>query len=365
VGRDGRARVVLRGNLDAQSTGRCWRELERRLRKAHIARLEIDARDLVLEGAIAAIFLCFLEGGGMTPGAEVSIQGLNEEQQALLRTFGAEDYRTWRPALVKRAGAVEEVGATARELWQDLREQIAFTGTVLRVLPGTLASPKRLRWSEIKHVFETSGVNALPVVALFSGLVGLVLALEAAHPLEQFGAQLFVADMIGFATVRDTGALVTAIMLAGRSSSAFAAELGTMKVNQELDALTTMGLNPVRFLVVQRIIATLLLTPMLTLYAMLAGIVGGIMVLRFLGYPPLMIYHQIAGRVHNRDLAVGLIKSLVFGLIVGAVGCLRGLQTKEGPAAVGVATTRSVVASILLIILANTLISAVLYSLKL
>jgi phospholipid/cholesterol/gamma-HCH transport system permease protein len=112
-------------------------------------------------------------------------------------------------------------------------------------------------------------------------------------------------------------------------------------------------------------LATLVLTPMLTLYAMLSGIIGGILVLRFLGYPPLMIYHQIAGRVHTNDLAVGLIKSVLFGLIVGAVGCLRGLQTKEGPSAVGDSTTRSVVSSILLIIAANTLFSAVAYSLKL
>jgi phospholipid/cholesterol/gamma-HCH transport system permease protein len=155
--------------------------------------------------------------------------------------------------------------------------------------------------------------------------------------------------------------LVTAVMLAGRSGSAFAAELGTMKVNQELDALTTMGLSPVRFLVVQRIVGALILTPLLTLYAMLMGILGGVMLMRFQGFPPMMIYHQMIERVHMGDLFVGLGKSLVFGLIIGGVGCLRGLQTKEGPQAVGVSTTRSVVAAILLVIIANTLFSAAQY----
>jgi phospholipid/cholesterol/gamma-HCH transport system permease protein len=297
----------------------------------------------------------------MTPGARVSLEGVGAEQEKILETFTAQDFRAYRPEKPRSAGVVEEVGEAFRGLWQDVREQIEFVGAVMRLLPGTLFYPKRLRIREIKRVVETAGANALPVVGIFSWLVGLVLALEAAHPLAQFGAQLFIADMVGFSSVRDTGPLIMAILLAGRSSSAFAAELGTMKVNQELDALTTMGLNPVQFLVVQRIIGTLLLAPLLAMYAMLLAIVGGITFLRFLGFPPLMIYHQITGRVHVRDFGVGLVKSLVFGLIVGAVGCLRGLQTAQGPRAVGVSTTRSVVASILLIVAANTLVSMVAY----
>jgi len=241
---------------------------------------------------------------------------------------------------------------------------VEFVGKVAVALPGALIHPRQMRWGEIVRVMETAGANALPVVGLFSFLVGLVLALEGAKPLAQFGAQIYVADMIGFASIRDTGPLVTAIMLAGRSGSAFAAELGTMKVNEELDALATMGLDPVRFLVVQRIVAALLLTPLLTVYAMGLSLLGGIMVMRFQGFPPLMIYHQIVGRVHLNDLETGLLKSVMFGLIVGAIGCLRGLQTKEGPQAVGASTTRSVVAGIMLIIIANTLFSTAQYFLR-
>jgi len=228
-------------------------------------------------------------------------------------------------------------------------------------LPSALLHPKQMRWVEVRRVMETAGANALPVVGLVSALVGVVTVLEAARPLEKFGAQIFLADMIGFSSLRDTGPIVTAILLAGRSGSAFAAELGTMKVTQELDALTTMGLDPLRFLVIQRVTAALLLTPLLSLFAMLISILGGMVVMRSLGFPPLMIFNQLLTRVDLTDVRVGLTKAVIFGLIIGSVACLKGLQTGPGPSAVGASATRSVVACIVLIILSNTLISTLDY----
>jgi phospholipid/cholesterol/gamma-HCH transport system permease protein len=157
---------------------------------------------------------------------------------------------------------------------------------------------------------------------------------------------------------------MAAIMLAGRSGSAFAAELGTMKVNEELNALQTMGLSPVQFLVVQRVVAGILLAPVLTMFAMYAGLLGGIPVLLALGFPLRMVLHQIQSSLHFGDLAEGLSKSIVFGAIVASVSCLRGLQTGEGPRAVGESTTRSVVSSILLIILADAIIASLTYTLR-
>lgn len=355
----GRVGVVLRGRLDVQTTGYLWHELERRLGPLRISELTVDASQLDFYGGIGIALLRYLSEGGITPGARVTVHGLSADLERLMETFTAEDFRAYRPHAPPKQNLPEEVGSVVRELLQDLREEAAFIGSVVAAIPWVLARPKQLRWGEIRQVLESAGANALPVVALFSGLVGMVLVLEGTHPLAQFGAQLFMADMLGFAFVRDAGPLVAGIMLVGRSGSAFAAELGTMKVNQELDALTTMGLDPIRFLVVQRVLAASLLMPLLALYAMLAGIVGGILVMRFQGFSPLLIYNQIIARVHLGDLGVGLTKSLIFGLIVGSVGCLRGLQTKEGPQAVGVSATRAVVAGILLIILANTLYSAV------
>jgi phospholipid/cholesterol/gamma-HCH transport system permease protein len=357
----GRVSLALEGRLDMKSTAVCWRELDKRLHSLEVKSLDVDASQLDFSGGIGIALLRYLSEGGMTPGAQVSIHGLSKELQRLLDTFTTEDFRAYQPHKPANVRIPEEIGASIKSLLQDLREQVAFIGSVVMALPAAIVRPRRMRWGEVRRIIETAGANALPVIGVFSFLVGLVLALEGSKPLAQFGAQLYIADVIGFSSIRDTGPLVTAVMLAGRSGSAFAAELGTMKVNQELDALTTMGLSPVRFLVVQRIVGALILTPLLTLYAMVMGILGGVMLMRFQGFPPMMIYHQIIERVHMGDLFVGLGKALVFGIIIGGVGCLRGLQTKEGPQAVGVSTTRSVVASILLVIVANTLFSAAQY----
>jgi len=357
----GHAKVTLEGRLDSETAGPWWRDLEKRLQARPITSLEVDASRLDLQGGIGIALLRFIQDGAMTPRASVTISGLSPTRQKIMEVFTREDFRTHQARRPERLSFATEVGVVTRAMLKDVGEQVTFIGAVVRAVPGVIIRPKRLRWQEVKRVLESAGANALPMVALFSWLVGLVLALEAAHPLAKLGAQIFIADMIGFASIRDTGPLVTAIMLAGRSGSAFAAELGTMKVNEELDALKTMGLEPVRFLVIQRVLAAMLLSPLLALYAMAMGILGGVMVMRFLGFPPRMIFHQILGRVQVGDLSVGLLKSLLFGLIIGGVGCLRGLQTKQGARAVGDSTTRSVVACIILIILANTLFSAVDY----
>lgn len=355
--------VILRGLLDSQNTGACWRRLEKDLHGRRVTSLDIDASGATFSGAIGIALVSHLNAGGMTPGAKITVHGLKEEIRKMAEMFPAELPAPRRESsLLKRIP--EETGEVARSFVQDLKEQVAFVGGVTAALPTAIVRPRRMRWREVRRVMEKAGANALPVISIFSWLTGLVMALEAAHPLQRLGADIFIADMIGFSAVRDTGPLVAAIMLAGRSGSAFAAELGTMKVNEELDALTTMGLDPMQFLVLQRIVAALLLTPLLTLYAMLMSIVGGVMVMRFLGFPPLMIWHEIVARVQIHDFVIGVEKSLVFGLIIGAVGCLRGLQTSEGPRGVGQSTTRSVVAGIMLVILANTIFSWVEYVLK-
>jgi phospholipid/cholesterol/gamma-HCH transport system permease protein len=221
-------------------------------------------------------------------------------------------------------------------------------------LAAALVHPERLRWMEVKRVFIAAGVNALPIVSLLSFLVGLIIGFEGSKPLAQFGAQIFIADMVGFSAIRELGPMMTAILLAGRSGAAFAAEIGTMKIDEELAALSSMGLNPLRFLALQRVAAGILLTPLLTVYTMFTGVLGGTLVMVSLGFSVPAIYHEMAARVQLEDIGIGLGKSVVFGAIFSAVGCLRGFQTGQGPIAVGVAATRAVVSSIFLIILADT-----------
>jgi phospholipid/cholesterol/gamma-HCH transport system permease protein len=355
----GNVKVTLHGLLDARTTAACWRELEKQLHGRRVTSLDIDASQLTFGGSIGVALVSHLSAGGMTPGAKTHLHGLKKEIREIADMLATATLPESRPKRSLPARIAEKTGAMTKSFLLDLRDHVAFLGGVMAALPIALVHPKRMRWREVRRVMEKAGADALPVISVFSFLVGLVLALEAADPLRKLGAEIFIADMLGFASVRDTGPLVTAVMLAGRSGSAFAAELGTMKVNEELDALTTMGLNPMQFLVLQRVVATLLLTPLLTVYSMLTSIIGGMVIMRSMGLPPMMIYQEIIARVKLHDFAVGLEKSIVFGLIIGCIACLRGLQTGEGPRSVGISTTRSVVAGIMLVILANTIFSTI------
>jgi phospholipid/cholesterol/gamma-HCH transport system permease protein len=361
---DGAATLAFDGELDAVSTPVVWPNLQREFAGIKVASLEIDARRLTFCDSAGLALLYYLSVGGMTLGATVSLTGLSPELQHLFRSFSTEDLRALQEHEPACSPFVEDVGAATGSWLRDLHQQLEFMGEVtLGVMKG-LARPRLLRWKEILRIFEVAGVNALPIVSLITFLVGMVIAFESAQPLAELGAQVFVANLLGLVMSRELGPVMAAIMLAGRSGSAFAAELGTMKVNEELNALQTMGLSPVQFLVVQRVVAGILLTPVLTIFGMYAGLLGGIPVLLGLGFPLRMVLRQIQLSLHFGDLAEGLCKSIVFGGIVALVSCLRGLQTGEGPRAVGESTTRSVVSSILLIIVADVIFAAVTYTLR-
>jgi phospholipid/cholesterol/gamma-HCH transport system permease protein len=360
---DGTSTLAFSGELDSESTPAAWRNLESELGAITVASLEIDVRQLVCDSAGLSL-LYYLSIGVMTPGANVSLSGLSPELQHLLRSFSREDFQALQDHEPACSSFVEDVGGATWSWLCDLRQQIEFIGEVTLGVMASLFRPRRMHWKEVFRVFEAAGVNALPVVSLLTFLVGMVIAFESAQPLAQLGAQVFVANLLGLVMSRELGPVMAAIMLAGRSGSAFAAELGTMKVNEELNALQTMGLSPVQFLVIQRVVAGLLLAPILTIFAMYAGLLGGIPVLLGLGFPLRMVLVQIQTSLHFGDLAEGLSKSIVFGGIVAAVSCLRGLQTGEGPRAVGESTTRSVVSSILLIIFADAIFAAVTYTLR-
>ncbi len=361
---DGAARVILSGRLNAQTVAGCWDDLQK-LRLAAISTLEVDATGLTFCDSAGLALLRYLNLGRIAPQAPVSVIGLEPGLNKLFLGFTSADYAVFHQALhSRRLSLPEEVGNTVRQLITDLREQVEFVGSVAGKLPPTLLDRKRMRWPEVRRVFESAGANAVPIVSLVSTLVGLIIAFESAQPLAQFGAQIYVANMIGLVMVRELGPLLAAILLAGRSASAFAAELGTMKVNEELNALETFGLDPMRFLVLQRITAGILLAPLLTFYSTFMGILGGVAITIGLGFPLSLILHQLSSSVHLSDVALGAAKGIVFGAIVSAVGCMRGLQTQQGPSAVGVSTTRAVVTSILLIIIADAVFSVIFFFLK-
>ena len=356
--------LAISGRLDVSTAAEARDAALERLAGFRGAALEVDASGIE-RGDVSGLSLLYeLAEGRLTPGVRARITGLRPELAHLLAAFPTEEAFAALEAAPPAQPFLAEIGAATRSMLLDVRAQAMFIGAVVQGFAAALRRPRLMRWREVGVVFEKAGVNALPIVSLISLLMGLVIAFEAAQPLEMFGAQIFIADMIGLVMVREFSPIFTAIILAGRSGAAFAAEIGTMKVNEELDALETMGLDPIRFLVIQRIFAATALMPVLTAYSMLVGVFGGVLVMLTMGFPLAQIWAQLHGALGVHDVLVGAGKSLVFGAIVAGLGCLRGMQTKEGPNAVGDSTTRAVVAGILMIIVVDAVFAVVTYVLN-
>jgi phospholipid/cholesterol/gamma-HCH transport system permease protein len=263
-----------------------------------------------------------------------------------------------------RVGILEQIGERTLSAAGSVAEMLTFLGDATLMFGRLVGSGVRFRRSDLTLLVQQAGAEALGIVTLVSFLVGLILAFVGAAQLEQFGAAIYVANLVAVAMVRDIGALMTAIVMAGRSGAAYAAELGSMKVTQEIDALTTMGISPLEFLVIPRIVALFLMMPLLTLYADFLGILGGAFVgLTMLDLSFTTYMQQSADAVGLADLAGGLVKAAVYGILIALAGCLRGMQSGTSTSAVGVATTSAVVTSIILIISTCGVFAVVFYSL--
>ncbi len=351
--------IAIEGRLDSTSTGSIWQEAINALELSSSKNVIVDASKIDYCDGSGVGLLMELRRRQRKTGAELEIKGLREEFQKLIDLFDPAEFELSPIEKPKKTILTEEVGRATVTVWDNVRSQISFLGEIFVAIVYAIAHPHRIRWKDAFLIAETGGVNALPIIALISFLIGLIMAFQAAIPMRQFGAEIFVADLIALSTLRELGPLMTAIVMAGRTSASFAAELGTMKVNEEIDAMTTMGLDPVRFLVVTRVLAMLIMMPLLTIFSNLLGIMGGSVVLLSLGYPLTTYVDRIIYSADYIDLLGGLLKSLAFGLIVAGIGCSRGLQTKTGASAVGVSTTKAVVSGFILIILTDGIFSVV------
>ncbi len=352
--------VTLEGRLDSKTTGAWWREVDQLFNDKPLAPLIIDVAKLdYLDGAGVAL-LMHLQLRQERVGLHFDIIGLTLEHARLLELYesGAKKEAAREPE--PRSG-VEEIGRYAVEFFADLREMTSFVGELGLALVDAIRHPRTVRWRETLRAAETCGANAVPIVALIVFLIGLILAYQGAIALQKFGAEVFVADLVALSLVREIGPLMTAIVLTGRSGSAFAAELGTMKVREEIDALTTMGLSPTRFLVVPRVIAAVATTPLLVVFANFCGLIGGAVVYLSLGFSMVSYGHQVSSTIDLSDFLGGLFKAFCFGIVVAGVGCIRGLQTSSGASAVGLSTTRAVVTGITLIVVGDGIFSVVFF----
>ncbi len=347
------ARITISGRLDAGGTARVWHQALEAAGRG----VTVDVSKVTYFDAAGLALLFELE-----KGKSARIEGLNADAERLLAPFAGDALPALAPPERKPEPLPIEVGRVGAGLLDDLREQLVFTGRVAVVLLAAIAHPRRIRWATMWTTVEKAGVNAIVIVGMIGFLTGMIMAFQSSAPLRQFGVDIFVVNLVALAMLRELGGIMTAIVLAGRSGSAFAAEIGTMKVNQELDALETMGLDPVRFLVAPKVIAGVIVTPVLTIYANVVGIAGGLLVVVMFGHPWAAVYNQLVSAVSVNDVLTGMIKSLFFGVLVSGIGCLRGLQTRSGASAVGDSTTRAVVSGIFLIILVDAVFAFVFYA---
>jgi phospholipid/cholesterol/gamma-HCH transport system permease protein len=246
------------------------------------------------------------------------------------------------------------LGHAAVGVWEKVGDIATFVGECALGAARVALAPTRFRWRDCLREMQECGALALPIVSLISFLTGVTLAYTGAIVLRQYGGDIYIADLIGLAMVRETGAVMTAVVLAGRTGAAFAATLGNMKAGEEIDALTTFGIRPVDFLVLPRVVALGVMMPLLALYANALGVIGGMTVAYgLLNISPVAYWGEMMMTITQRSINVGLIKATAFGLIVGLAGCLRGLQAERSAAGVGRAATSAVVTALLLLVIAD------------
>ncbi|MBA3576613.1 MAG: MlaE family lipid ABC transporter permease subunit [Sphingomonas sp.] len=279
--------------------------------------------------------------------------GATDETNSLLEQVAEAD----KPAKVRPEeqggfyGMLREVGEWMSDVGSTLLGLLGFFGATLVAFANLIRRPKRFRLNAVVQRFDVVGVRALGIIGLMSFLIGIVIAQQGSVQLEQFGAEIYTINLIGRLTVRELGTLMTAIMVAGRSGSAFAAQIGTMKITEEIDAMRTIGVSPIEALVIPRLIATVVMMPLLAFWAMIMSLLGGgLFVWLALGIPPITYLQRLQEVTPMTDLWIGLIKAPVFGFIIALAGCFQGMQVEGNSEEVGTRTTTAVVQSIFLVI---------------
>jgi phospholipid/cholesterol/gamma-HCH transport system permease protein len=289
---------------------------------------------------------------------EMLKDGLPEGMQRLLNLASPEHQRKGVRQPVMHKSFFVHAAEAMFDFIRSSKEILAFIGEAFLAFMKFLSGKANFRRSDFFTIVQDTGARSLPIVSLISLLVGLILAFVGAIQLKMFGAQIYVADVVGIGMVRVMGAIMTGIIMAGKTGASFAAQLGTMQVNEEIDALKTLGIPPMEFLVLPRMLALVIMMPLLCLYADLMGILGGFIVgVGILNLGVTEYYHQTASSVTMTYLWIGLFHSLVFGVLVALSGCLRGMQCGRSASEVGYATTSAVVTSIVSIIVATAIIT--------
>lgn len=327
-------------------------------------RVGFDCRDLSGWDSALPVFLFTL----LKPVADtitIDFSGLPDGVRTLLKLANTVERTEPARAQPSRFPLLHKTGLKVISLYREGGELTAFTGELVTALYQVLRGRGGFRRQDLWFFIQECGANSLPIVSLIALLVGVILGFVGAIQLQLFGAQIYVADLVGISMLLEMGAMMTGVIMAGRTGAAYAAQLGTMQVNEEIDALQTLGLSPVAYLVLPRMIALILMMPLLCLYADLLGIVGGAGIgIGMLDISPVSYLQQTQKAIQFDHLVQGLIKATVYGFLVSFAGCLRGMQCGRSASAVGDATTSAVVTSIVLIVVSDAIMNVVIHFVK-
>ena len=368
---DGSVTVNLHGRMDAGNAGQMIKAVKSRLENLSPSALTVNLEHVTYLDDFGVLVLVELKNSML----DVDLKNSTRDPQSVFRLTNARDNvknvlsvlqfeklgRSIPLTPKRRPNMFLRLGDGVFRQSSDLRFILSFIGSVCLAFIHIIRHPKSLRANDTISEMEKIGVDALPIVCLISFLLGLIMAFMSSVQLRQFGANIYVASLVSLAMVRELGPIMTAIIVAGRSGSAFAAEIGTMKISEEVDALFTMGFDPTRFLVLPKLVAALITVPILTLFSNIFAIMGGLVVGVFmLDLTTNSYITQTIKTLTIFDISLGFFKSGVFALLIALVGCLRGFQVRGGAAAVGQATTSAVVSSIFLIILSDSVFAVIL-----
>lgn len=349
----GRQRLALAGTLTLADGQALWRDLSAALREPAT---ELDVAQVTrLDGGSAAL-LAALFAEARARGAAVDVVGASRETARMLALYECTAGAPCGRPSPRHPGLVAEVGNFAYGAFRTTYAILEFVGDLTAGLVQALRRPRTVHFGEFASLLERAGADGVPIVVLINFLVGAILGLQGAIQLHRFGGDQFLANLVGLSIVRELGPLMTAILVTGRSGAAYAAELGTMTVNEEIDALRTLGQDPQRFLVFPRVLTLVLVVPLLTVLADLVGTLGGLAVaVGYLDQPVVVYLQALQAAVGLGDLGSGLVKSVGFALAIGLIACQRGLDTKAGAAGVGRATTSAVVVVLFTLVVLDAL----------
>jgi phospholipid/cholesterol/gamma-HCH transport system permease protein len=359
----GETTLAISGRVSLETLGKFRGDVDLFFARPVPRGLRIDLSGLQYLDSAGALALLTLRRRAEAQSIPFQFVNIGEEARRILTLLDRPTLQT-QPLVSPRrpANLVEQAGESSRALARDFMEVMDFVGELIRGLAFSLVHPRSVRWEDVVIYMKRAGMDGLPIVSLISFLIGLVIAFMSSLQLKQFGAYLYVASLVAIAIVRELGPLMTGIIVAGRSGSAFGAEIGTMMVNEEVDALRTMGFDPVRFLAVPKVLAAMIVVPLLTLYADVFGILGGLLIgVMFLDLTVYSYVDWTLWSISLFDIVSSLIKSGVFAALIAGIGCQRGFGVRGGAAAVGSATTSAVVAAIFLIIVVDSIFAVILH----